>query len=237
MIDLRKILVSCSLVLALLMVGCGKKRTKRDNKKVAFGSAETYNTLAESTIPVLDEEIDDFFKDDDAIEEFAFLDDDFDDEDFDFEDSEKLADNFIDNDLFDENEFEEDMFVAWEDEKIEEINFKTVQFDLNKDNIKKDQSDFLKENIKVAKTAVAEGKTVVVQGHCCQLGSPSYNIPLSEKRAETIKKEMVKNGVPADKIKTIGYGQEMPLVWSEKIDKVELINELAPNRRAEITIG
>lgn len=237
MIDMRKLLVSCSLVLALLMVGCGKKRNNRNNDTVAFGEIESSQFLAESNIPVLDEEIEDFFEDDDAISEFAFIDDDFEDDLVDFDD-EKLAANLIDDDLFDEDEFEdEDSFVAWDEEEVEELNFKTVQFDINRNSLSADQQELLSENIEVAKAAVAEGKTVVVQGHCCQLGSPSYNIPLSERRAEAIKVEMVKNGVPADKIKTIGYGQEMPVVWSEKTNKTELIKELAPNRRAEVIIG
>jgi outer membrane protein OmpA-like peptidoglycan-associated protein len=229
--ELRKILMSCSLVVALLMAGCGKKE---ETKKVAFGDA--VEELASSQIPLLDEELENFFEDDDAVEEFAFLEDDFDDNEFDLDEGETFAE--LDG-LFDEDEFEdEDSFVAWNDEsEIEELNFKTVQFDLNGNAIREDQSNFLKENIEAAKTAVAEGKTVIVQGHACQLGSPSYNIPLSEKRAEAIKKEMVKNGVPAEKIKTIGYGQEMPVVWSEKTDKFELISELAPNRRAEVTVG
>lgn len=230
--ELRKILMSCSLVVALLMAGCGKK--KEDTKKVAFG--DPIEELANSQIPVLDEELENFFEDDDAVEEFAFLEDDFDDSEFDLDEGEVFAEL---DDLFDEDEFEdEDSFVAWNDEEeIEELNFKTLQFDINRNAIRDDQSDFLKENIEAAKNAVAEGKTVIIQGHACQLGSPSYNIPLSEKRAEAIKKEMVKNGVPAEKIKTIGYGQEMPVVWSEQTDKQALINELAPNRRAEITVG
>ncbi len=237
MTDMRKFLVSCSLVLALLMVGCGKKRNNRDNDNVAFGEIESSQFLAESDIPVLDEEMEDFFEDDDAISEFAFIDDDFEDDLVDLDD-EKLATNLINDDLFDEDEFEdEDSFVAWDEEEVEELNFKTVQFDLNKNSLSNDQQESLSENIEVAKAAVAEGKTVVVQGHCCQLGSPSYNIPLSERRAEAIKVEMVKNGIPADKVKTIGYGQEMPVVWSEKTNKTELIEELAPNRRAEVTIG
>lgn len=224
------------------MAGCGKKKEK--TKKVAFG--DSIEELANSEIPVLDEELensfeDEDFEDDDAVEEFAFLEDDFDDNDFDDNefDSDKNEAFADEDDLFDEDEFEdEDSFVAWNDEEeIEEINFKTVQFDLNGNSIREDQSDFVKENIEAAKNAVAEGKTIIVQGHACQLGSPSYNIPLSEKRAEVIKQEMVKNGIPEDKIKTIGYGQEMPIVWSEKTDKQALINELAPNRRAEITVG
>lgn len=229
MLDLRKLLLSCSLVLALLMVGCGKKNDSKKNKEMAFGDTESSYTLAESIID--DNEIENFFDDEDAIEEFAFA-DDFEDEDLIDFDQEELDDS-----LFVENELEEDSFVAWDEEEIKELNFKTVQFDINKNGIKDDQEDFLKENIQTAKIAIEEGKTVVVQGHACQLGSPSFNMPLSQRRADAIKLEMVKNGLPEDKIKTIGYGQEVPLVWTDTTDKQELVKELAPNRRVEITVG
>ncbi|MBD3273558.1 OmpA family protein [Candidatus Dependentiae bacterium] len=237
MMGLRNFLVASSLVLALLISGCGKKKCKRD-EKVAFGEIESSETLAESKIPVLEEEIEDFFEDDESISEFAFVDDDLEDEDLADLDDAKLAENAIEEDLFDEDEFEdEDSFVAWDEEEVEELNFKTVQFDINKNDITQEQKELVKENIQAAKDAVANGKTVIVQGHCCQLGSASYNIPLSERRAEAIKAEMVRNGIPEDKIRTIGYGQEMPVVWSEKTEKKELVKELAPNRRAEITVG
>lgn len=242
MIDLRKHLVACSLVLALLMAGCGKKRHK-NNEKVALGendSIQQTTTLAESEIPVLEEELEDFFDDDDdeSVSEFAFVDDDFEDDLVEDIDNEMLAENEME-DIFDEDEFEEeDSFVSWdEEEDLEEVNFKTVQFDINKNEITPEQEEILREDIEAAREAISKGKDVVIQGHCCQLGSPSYNLPLSERRAKAIKAEMVRQGLPEDKIQTIGCGQEMPVVWSEKTDKKSLVKELAPNRRAEITIG
>jgi outer membrane protein OmpA-like peptidoglycan-associated protein len=48
---------------------------------------------------------------------------------------------------------------------------------------------------------------------------------------------MAQAGLPGDKIKTVGFGFEMPLVWSDKKDRSELIQELAQNRRAEFAIN
>ena len=227
MLDLRKLMVSCTLVVALLMAGCGKKKNKIDTKKHATNENSLTQKMAQADIPLVDNEIEDFFED---SSEFAFADDNL--------DTTKVAQSEIDNSLLSETSVDdENTFVAWNEEEVQNLNFKTVQFDLNKNEIRSDQVQALNVDIEAAKTVVAEGKTVVVQGHACQMGSPSYNIPLSERRADVIKKEMVKNGVPEEKVKTIGYGQEMPIVWSEKTDKQELVKELAPNRRAEITIG
>ena len=40
---------------------------------------------------------------------------------------------------------------------------------------------------------------------------PDYNKDLSAHRAEHVKAELVKLGVPADRIKTIGYGAARPI--------------------------
>ncbi len=242
-----------AVVLMLLLPGCGKKsesakKSKNKNKKVALNLENENKTIIlndEATlltsaekineIPVLKEEIEDFFEDD-SISEFAFIDN----EEF----SEKEADEnvAINEDSFFEEEDVDDNLVYWEEEETinkeeDKPKFETVFFDLNKNNVKENQHDILTKNIESAKEAVKDGKKIIVNGHCCQLGAPSYNIPLSERRAKAIKQEMIKKGIPEENIKTIGWGQEMPEVFSESSDNQSKIKELAPNRRAEITIS
>ena len=110
-------------------------------------------------------------------------------------------------------------------------------FDLNKNAIRGDQQDIVAENIEIAKEALEEGKEVIILGHSCQLGAASYNLSLSERRAKVIKDEMVKKGIPASKVKIVGCGAEMPLIWTDKTDRTEMVAELAINRRAEITLS
>ena len=50
-----------------------------------------------------------------------------------------------------------------------------------------------------------------------------------------VKSEMLKEGIPAQQIKTLGMGYESPLVWSDKTDRAERVEELSPNRRAEVS--
>jgi peptidoglycan-associated lipoprotein len=51
-----------------------------------------------------------------------------------------------------------------------------------------------------------------VEGHCDARGTREYNIALGNKRAESAKKELVKLGVTADRLKTISYGKDRPQV-------------------------
>ena len=51
-----------------------------------------------------------------------------------------------------------------------------------------------------------------VEGHCDARGTREYNLALGNKRAEAAKKELVKLGVAADRLKTISYGKDRPQV-------------------------
>jgi outer membrane protein OmpA-like peptidoglycan-associated protein len=110
-----------------------------------------------------------------------------------------------------------------------------MYFDFDRNNIREDQQTVLHKNVNLAKEAVDKGKDIVIGAHCCQVGADSYNLALSERRANAIKEEMVKKGIPKERIKTIGYGKELPVVWTDKTERNEIIKELAPNRRGEIT--
>src|SRR5512132_3493961 len=71
---------------------------------------------------------------------------------------------------------------------------------------------------------------IVATGHTDLSGSPQYNLRLSERRAEAVKAELVRLGVPAAVITTIGKGEEDPLVPTK-----DGVRE-AQNRRVEIVI-
>ena len=49
---------------------------------------------------------------------------------------------------------------------------------------------------------------VLVEGHCDDRGSEEYNIALGASRAESVKRALVQEGVPADRIRTVSYGKE-----------------------------
>lgn len=51
---------------------------------------------------------------------------------------------------------------------------------------------------------------ITVEGHCDERGTREYNIALGEKRANSVKKYLVANGVAAARIKTVSYGKERP---------------------------
>lgn len=67
--------------------------------------------------------------------------------------------------------------------------------------------------------------TIQVAGHTDSRGSEDYNQQLSEKRANAVKNVLIQNGVNESRIRSIGYGESMPVS-----------SDFAQNRRVEIVI-
>lgn len=218
-----------ALALVILVAGCGKK------KELPKGKELVDNT----DIPVMSEE-NERFVDNDGVADFAFVDDETEGDKT--ETTDKLAEaapvaTSQPEFAWVDNENEEEVKPEVDEATSKAFEFKTVNFTLNDNKIRDDQVEKIEQDSEIAKTAVEKGKKIVVQGHCCQLGSYSYNMALSQRRADAVKKELVKRGVEESSIKTVGYGSEMPLVWSDKTDRKSLIDELAVNRRAEVVVN
>lgn len=64
-------------------------------------------------------------------------------------------------------------------------------------------SAYLSENIDT---------TVTLEGHADELGSREYNLALGERRAQSIKQQMLLLGASSSQIRLVSYGEERPAV-------------------------
>lgn len=104
-----------------------------------------------------------------------------------------------------------------------------VFFDWNKYNLTPEAMKIIADAVTAAKAAGA--KTIKVTGHTDTSGSASYNLGLSERRAQAVAAQMIKLGIPATSLVTVGRGQEDLLVPTKD-------NVREPqNRRASIALG
>jgi peptidoglycan-associated lipoprotein len=71
---------------------------------------------------------------------------------------------------------------------------------------------------------------VVIEGHCDERGTAEYNLALGDRRAASAKSFLKDLGVSAFRIRTISYGEEMP------VDKGSTEAAWAKNRRAHFDI-
>ena len=56
-----------------------------------------------------------------------------------------------------------------------------------------------------------ENMRVVIEGHCDERGSDTYNLALGEKRALSVREFLVALGVAANRLHTVSFGEEEPL--------------------------
>jgi outer membrane protein OmpA-like peptidoglycan-associated protein len=71
---------------------------------------------------------------------------------------------------------------------------------------------------------------IVVKGHTDSTGAESYNLKLSEERAENVRKYLVAEGVSSSRVTAIGFGEAYPLVSDATSSGRQ------QNRRVEIEI-
>lgn len=69
-----------------------------------------------------------------------------------------------------------------------------------------------------------------IAGHTDSDGTRKNNLALSQKRAESIKKYMVRHGISADRLEAKGYGESRPLVPNTSRKNKQI------NRRVEFTV-
>lgn len=106
-----------------------------------------------------------------------------------------------------------------------------VYFDYDKFNIKSDMASVIMNNAKLLNQDGAKNFKVKVEGNCDEWGTGEYNDALGQKRADAVKKALVKGGVSADRIETVTYGKTNP-VCMEKTQACD-----AKNRRAELKLS
>jgi outer membrane protein OmpA-like peptidoglycan-associated protein len=71
---------------------------------------------------------------------------------------------------------------------------------------------------------------ITIEGHTDSQGQRQYNMDLSQKRAESVKGQLVSRGVASDRIKTVGVGPDRPIADNKSAEG------RANNRRVEIIV-
>jgi outer membrane protein OmpA-like peptidoglycan-associated protein len=73
-------------------------------------------------------------------------------------------------------------------------------------------------------------RNVLIEGHTDSIGSDSYNMDLSRRRADSVKDRLVGDGIDPSRITTVGYGKKYPAVSNDTDANRAL------NRRVEVII-
>jgi outer membrane protein OmpA-like peptidoglycan-associated protein len=102
-----------------------------------------------------------------------------------------------------------------------------IYFDFNSDRIREESEPILKE---IADMLGRNEKwTLSIDGHTDNIGGDAYNLRLSQRRSEAVRKALVERyGIPADRLTTAGHGAGAPK------DTNDTPEGRAKNRRVEL---
>src|SRR5262249_50676631 len=87
-----------------------------------------------------------------------------------------------------------------------EYTFEDIQFARNRFNIAPDESRKLDAAASELKADPA--LRLSIEGYTCSLGTAQYNLALGNRRASAVKDYLVGQGVPAERLQTISFGEE-----------------------------
>jgi outer membrane protein OmpA-like peptidoglycan-associated protein len=109
------------------------------------------------------------------------------------------------------------------------VNLSDVLFDTGSANLKPGAREKL---AKVAGIILAHpGLEMAVEGHTDNVGSASYNQQLSERRADSVRDYLVRQGIGPSAVATSGFGEEQPVATNDTAAGRQ------QNRRVELVVS
>ncbi len=101
------------------------------------------------------------------------------------------------------------------------IHFDTAKWDIRPESLPKVEkfAEFLIKN---------KGSLVRIEGHTDSRGSDNYNMVLSKKRAESVRKKLIELGVSPSRLTAVGKGEKEPIATNKTAEG------MAKNRRIEV---
>ena len=93
----------------------------------------------------------------------------------------------------------------------------SIYFDFDKFTIRSNMQSKLSTNSSLVKND-AKNYSVKLEGNCDEWGSDEYNFALGLKRAQSVKKAMIADGVAPSSITMVSYGESNPVCSSKTQD-------------------
>ena len=94
-------------------------------------------------------------------------------------------------------------------EFTEVVALQDIYFDFDRYDIRPDAVSTLAANVDWMKSN--PGALILIEGHCDERGTNEYNLALGDRRAKSTMDALVAQGVAADRITIISYGEERPV--------------------------
>ena len=111
---------------------------------------------------------------------------------------------------------------------VKTITFEDVYFDFDRYTL----TDAAQRILAQAVEALRADPTlrVRIEGHTCNIGTAEYNLALGDRRARSVQQYLASNGIGADRLTTVSFGEEQPKYDNSREETRRL------NRRAAMTV-
>jgi peptidoglycan-associated lipoprotein len=107
--------------------------------------------------------------------------------------------------------------------------FRNLHFETSKHNI--ERADDQQTVKRIAQYMQANPKVLLfVEGHCDERGAASFNMSLGTRRSNSVRTNLVNSGINPDRVFTVSFGYERPLVMGHTTDAWK------ENRRAQFKL-
>jgi outer membrane protein OmpA-like peptidoglycan-associated protein len=111
---------------------------------------------------------------------------------------------------------------------IVELNFEDVYFDFDRSTLRPEALRLLDDA--VAKLQANPTRSMIIEGHTCNIGTAEYNLALGERRARSVQSYLISRGIPAGRLEIVSYGEERPKFDNAREETRRL------NRRAALVV-
>jgi peptidoglycan-associated lipoprotein len=94
-------------------------------------------------------------------------------------------------------------------ERLEQ-NTKSIYFDFDQFDIRPSAQSAIEDNAKLFNLTEAADLSIKIEGNCDEWGTDEYNYALGLKRAKAVKDALITQGISADRITIVSYGESNP---------------------------
>lgn len=113
----------------------------------------------------------------------------------------------------------------------ERLSFNNILFDLGKADLKPESAKQLEE---LGRALMKMPKvSFLLEGHTCDIGTEAGNLELSERRAATVRRHIIRYGAKPEQLFSLGFGESDPAVSNSSDENRKKNRRVVIYRRAE----
>jgi len=111
---------------------------------------------------------------------------------------------------------------------VKTITFEDVYFDFDRYSLTEAAQRILAQAVEAMRADPT--LRIRIEGHTCNIGTAEYNLALGDRRARSVQQYLASNGIAADRMTTVSFGEEQPKFDNSREETRRL------NRRAAMTV-